>query len=203
MITGLPPTPLVTKTGVIINVGSPGGGTDLTTQQSATDVEIISSTGTMAVIPAASATLAGALDAARAAIIDGLPGSYNDLTDLPDRTAILSMIFDGAGNPIVAPITRYLYMPFAAAIIGYALLADVSGSTSVDVWKEPFTGYPPTVANSITGGNPMTLSSAQSIAFTTIPASWTTGINAADCLAFNVSTSSSIKVLTAQLIIQH
>jgi hypothetical protein len=143
------------------------------------------------------------LDAVRAAAIDGLPGSYNDLTDLPDRTALLSMIFDGGGNVIVPSIVRYLYIPFAATITGYALLADVSGSVTIDVWKEPVAGFPPGVGNSITGGNPMALTSAQSNIQTPIPSSWTVTVDAGDVLAFNLSACTSIKALTASLFIIH
>jgi hypothetical protein len=197
MITQLPPAAITNLTGLSLGIG-----VNLNLTQTATDVTIDPEGGNGVTIPMATSTLAGMLDAVRAATIDALPGSYNDLSDLPDRSAILSMLFDGGGSAIVAPITRYLYMPFNATITGYALLADVSGSVTVDVWKEPVSGYPPLVANSITGGNPMTLASAQSGVVTNIP-SWTTTILAGDVLAFNLSANTSIKTLTAQLFITH
>ena len=203
-ITALPtPTLISGAGGLFVSSDSASLSVDLSITQTATDVTVTPSSGSSVTIPAATTDLAGMLDAARAAAIDGLPGSYNDLTNLPDRTALLSMIFDGGGSVIVPSIVRYLYIPFAATITGYALMADVSGSVTIDVWKEPFSGFPPTVANSITGGSPMQLTSAQSIAQTTAPASWTTTVNAGDCIAFNLSSCTSIKALTASLFVIH
>ena len=202
-ITGLPPAPLVTGTGGLFASSAADLSVDLSIAQTATDVTVTPSSGSGVTIPAATTALAGMLDAVRAAAIDALPGSYNDLTNLPDRTALLSMIFDGGGSVITPTITRYLYIPFAATITGYALLADVSGSVTIDVWKEPFSGFPPTVANSITGGNPMAIASAQSNVQTIIPSSWTVTVNVGDCLAFNLSACASIKALTASLFIIH
>ena len=198
MITGLPPDTITNITGLTLGIG-----VNLSLEQDASTVAITPDGGSGIIIPAATSSLAGVLDATRAAVIDGLPGSYNDLTDLPDRTALLSMIFDGGGSAIVAPITRYLYMPFAATIVGYALLADVSGSATIDVWKEPVAGYPPTVGNSIVGGTPMQLTSALFNIVTVPPSSWTTTVDVGDVLAFNLSSNTTIKTLTAQLLIMH
>ena len=204
-ITQLPPTPLLSGVGgVFASIGS-----SLSLEQTANDVSITPDAGTGITIPAATNALAGMLDAERAALIDALQpvafsGSFTDLDNQPDRTAILSLIFDGGGSAIVAPITRYLYMPFAATIVGWALMADVSGSISIDVWKEPISGFPPLVGNSITGGSPMALSAQASAVALTVPAAWTTDeIDAGDCLAFNVVSASTVKTVTAQLVVTH
>lgn len=198
MITGLPPDTITNITGLTLGIG-----VNLSLTQDASSVSITPDGGSGVIIPAATSSLAGMLDAARATVIDGLPGSYNDLTDLPDRTAFLSTNFDGGASVIVPTITRFFYLPFAATITGYSLLADVSGSVTIDVWKEPYASFPPTVANSITGGSPMTLTSAQS-SVQDIPISWTTAqIDAGDCLAFSLTACASIKSLTASLFIIH
>jgi len=204
MITGLPPPPLVSVTGgLFTNVGS-----TLLYSNDATSVTITPSGGVGVTIPAATSSLAGMLDAARAAAIDGLPpvalsGSYNDLTNLPDRTAFIPLLIDGSGAAIVAPITRFIYAPFNGTITGWVVMADRSGSISIDVWKEPYSLFPPTVANSITGGNPMALSSQNVNSAIPIPASWTTQINAGDVIGFNVSSAATVQTITAQLILTH
>jgi hypothetical protein len=198
MITGLPPETITNLTGLTLGIG-----VNLNYTQDAASVTITPDGGNGVTIPAATSSLAGVLDAARAAAIDGLPGSYNDLTDLPDRTAFIPLLIDGGGAAIVAPVTRFIYAPFAGTITGWVVMADRSGSISIDVWKEPYGGFPPTVANSITGGNPMTLSSQTVNASIPAPASWTTQINAGDVIGFNVSSAATVQTITAQLILTH
>jgi hypothetical protein len=202
MITALPSAQLVSQTGAVFATA-----TGLTMAQDASTVTIAPISGASVAIPAATDSLAGALDAARATIIDNLApvassGKYTDLTAQPDNHHILHYIFDGGGSALVAPITRYFYAPFAAVITGWVALADASGSCTIDIWKKPLVSYPPVVGNSITGGNPLQLSSQISNSAFSLT-NWTTQINAGDVLAFNLSSSSTVKVVTAQLIITH
>ena len=197
MITALPPTPLISGAGgVFASIGS-----SLSFSQSAVDVTITPSLGTSITIPAATDSLAGMLDATRAAIIDA-PVSYGDIINTPDRTAFITNIFDGGGAAIVAPFTRYIYVPFAAAIIGWALMADQVGSISVDIWKTPSANFPPLVGNSITGGAIPNLS-GQSSAFASVPAWTTLQINAGDCLAYHVISATTVQVVTFELLVTH
>jgi hypothetical protein len=205
MITGLPPPSLVSGTGgVFASIGS-----SLSSTPTAIDVTITPSMGTPTTISAATDTLAGVLDAARASTIDHLAvvatsGSFTDLINQPDRTALFSIIFDGGGAAIGAPFTRYpFYVPFNATIVGWALMADQVGSISVDIWKAPLASFPPLVANSITGGNPPALSSQQQMFVTSAPAGWTTQINAGDCLAYHVISATTVQVVTFVLVVTH
>jgi hypothetical protein len=203
-ITGLPPAPLVAGTGgLFVSTGS-----SLSYSQTKTDVTITPSLGSSVTIPAATDALAGVLDAARAAIIDGLApvassGSYGDLANTPDRSAFITTIFDGGGAAIVAPFTRYLYMPFAATITGWALMADQIGSISIDIWKTPSGSFPPLVANSITGGIPPGLSGQASAFVSSVPNGWTIQINAGDCLAYRVLSATNVQVVTFELTVVH
>jgi hypothetical protein len=204
MITGLPPPSLVSGSGgVFASIGS-----SLSSTLTAIDVTITPSMGTPTTIPAATDALAGVLDATRATAIDNLStvatsGSFTDLINQPDRTAILTTIFDGGGAVIGAPFTRYLYVPFNATIIGWALMADQVGSISVDIWKVPMASFPPLIANSITGGNTPALSGQQSMFVTILPAGWTTQINAGDCLAYRVVSATTVQVVTFELAVTH
>ena len=75
-------------TWAVTPAGSGSGSTNLSVTETVTTVSIGSSTGSGATIPAATSSLAGALDSARAAKIDGLAtvatsGSYTDLSNKP------------------------------------------------------------------------------------------------------------------------
>ena len=204
LITGLPPTPLVSIGGAVFA----SAGSSLAYTADASSVTITPALGASVTIPAATDTVAGMLDAARAATIDGLPaaalsGSYTDLTGQPDRTAIIGTIFDGGGSAIVAPFTRYYYIPFDAIITGWALMADQTGSIAVDIWKVPSASFPPLVGNSITGGNAPSLSGAASAFQTTAPAGWTTQINAGDCLGLRVVSATTVQVVSFVLTVIH
>lgn len=206
MITGLPTPSLVPS---LVGIGSSFIVAESALTQTATGVTITPANGSPVSIPAATDSFAGMLDAARATTIDGLKtvassGLYTDLTATPDRTAFLSVVFDGGGSAIVAPIVRYLYVPFDATITGWVLLADRSGSITIDVWKEAVAGYPPTVANSIVGGVPMALASQlNNSAFPPSPSWSTVKILAGDIIALNVSAATTVQTVTAQLVVTH
>jgi hypothetical protein len=84
--------------------------------------------------------------------------------------------------------------PFTGTITGWTMLADVSGTASVDVWKTTFAGYPPTVANTLidtgAGGLKPTLSGAATASASV--AHWTTAVTAGDCLRFHLESATGI-----------
>jgi hypothetical protein len=71
------------------------------------------------------------------------------------------------------------------------MLADQSGSAVVNVWKDTYANYPPTVADKITSSAPPTLSSATTSDDTTLTG-WTTSITAGDTLRFNLDSITTI-----------
>lgn len=199
----------------------PGGASipsapSLAESQTAIDVTLVPSNGavlgTGVTIPKASASLAGVLDSARASKLDGLAlvavsGNYSDLIGAPSLTTNRGVgfpfVIDGGGIPIVTGIKGFVPIPYPATITGWTLLADVTGSISVDVWKAPFASYPPTVANTICGGTPPTLSAALSGQLLTL-IGWSTAVAAGDVLGFNVSsTSGTITRVTVMIAATH
>jgi hypothetical protein len=101
--------------------------------------------------------------------------------------------YDGAGSALVAGSTSVVYVvaPYSGTITEWDVIADVSGSIVVDVWKTTFASAPPTVANTITGTDLPTLSSAQkasSVALT----GWTTTITTGDVIAFKINSATSV-----------
>jgi hypothetical protein len=91
-----------------------------------------------------------------------------------------------------------LTIPFACTITEWTLLADVSGSIVVDIWKDTYANYPPTVADTITGSAKPTITAATKGQSSTLTG-WTTTISAGDTLRFNVDSVTTIARITLSL----
>ena len=100
-------------------------------------------------------------------------------------TFTVQFIIDGGGSAITTGVKGDLYFPYACTITGVVLLADQSGSIVVDIWKDSYANYPPTVADTITASAKPTLSSATKSKDTTLTG-WTTTVAADSTLRFNV-----------------
>lgn len=85
----------------------------------------------------------------------------------------------------------FLHMPFACTLTAWSLLADVAGSIVVDIWKDVFASFPPTVADTITAAAKPTIAAAQGTQ-SSILTGWTTAISAGDILAFNVDSTATV-----------
>lgn len=99
-------------------------------------------------------------------VINGKKGQANELAtlgaggqhtpaEIPPGT--LTVVFDGGAAAIAAGLQADLQIPFACTLTGWTLLADplepaVSCSIQIDIWKDTYANYPPTVADSIVGG---------------------------------------------------
>jgi hypothetical protein len=95
-------------------------------------------------------------------------------------------VFDGGGSAIAANKKVYVRIPNSGVIIKSYIFADVSGTISIEVWKDTFANFPPLVADKISASAPIALSSAQKSEDTTLTG-WTTAVTAGDVLCFNVS----------------
>ena len=76
------------------------------------------------------------------------------------RTASITFIIDDGGSVIATGIKGDLEIPFGCTIQAVTLLADQTGSIVIDIWKDTYAAYPPTVADTITASAKPTLSSA-------------------------------------------
>jgi hypothetical protein len=61
----------------------------------------------------------------------------------------------------------------------------------VDVWKDTYANFPPTVADTIAGSEKPTLSSAVKNQDRNLT-SWTTSVSAGDIVAFNVDSAATV-----------
>jgi hypothetical protein len=114
------------------------------------------------------------------------------------RTASITFIIDDGGSVIATGIKGDLEIPFGCTIQAVTLLADQTGSIVIDIWKDTYAAYPPTVADSITASAKPTLSSAAKSQDSTLTG-WTTSISAGQILRFNVSSASALTRVTLSL----
>jgi len=129
--------------------------------------------------------------------------SYDDVGSvaLPTLFSSINLVIDGGASVISTGLKGYLNVPFACTIKEVTLLADVSGSVVVDIWKDVYASYPPTVADSITASAKPTITAALKSQDSTLTG-WTTTIAAGDVLGYNVNSVASIQKLTVSLKVQ-
>ncbi len=108
------------------------------------------------------------------------------------KTRQISFDLGGSGSVIATGAKKaYVQVPVACTIVAARLVADVSGSMVVDIWKDSYANFPPTVADTITASAKPTLSSAQKSEDTTLTG-WTTSLAAGDWLEVNVDSCTTI-----------
>ena len=115
--------------------------------------------------------------------------------------ASITFIIDGGGAVITTGEKGHLVIPFNAFIREAIVLADQSGSTVVDIWKDTYGNFPPVNADSITGATPPTLSTAQASRDTSL-VDWKRHISKGDVLAFNVDSATTVTRVSVILEVQ-
>lgn len=117
------------------------------------------------------------------------------------RTGVIGLIIDGGGSAITTGVKGYLEIPFGCTIQAATLLADVSGSIVIDIWKDTYANYPPVVGDSITASAKPTITTALKSQDTTLTG-WTTSVTAGDILGFSVTSVTTITKVTLSLKVQ-
>lgn len=110
------------------------------------------------------------------------------------RRASITFTFGDGSTAIDASTEpdQWIEVNFDGTIEAATMLADVSGSIVVDIWKDTYTNYPPTVGDKITASAPPTLSSASKSQDTTLTG-WTTSFTRGDILKVHVNSSATVK----------
>lgn len=111
-------------------------------------------------------------------------------------------IIMGVENVVLSPGTRPndVELPMTGTIESVRLLARQAGSIVIDIWKDTYANYPPTVADSICAAAKPTLSSASKSQDTTLTG-WNKAVNKGDIMRFNIDSVSIIEQLTLSLVI--
>jgi hypothetical protein len=129
-------------------------------------------------------------------------GSQSIRLTTNERTRGITFTIDGGGSVPATGIKGDVSVPYACTITGARMLADQSGSAVIDVWKDTYANYPPTVADTITASAKPTISAATKSDDTTLTG-WTTSITAGDTLRFNLDSVSTVTrvVLTLTVVL--
>jgi len=116
----------------------------------------------------------------------------------PQKTRQIGIVVDGAGSVLTTGLKGYKTFPVAGTITGVRLLADQVGSIVIDIWKDSYANYPPTVADTITAGAKPTISAANKSEDTTLTG-WTTSVSAGDIFGFNIDSVTTITEVILEL----
>lgn len=118
----------------------------------------------------------------------GVQGSTGPGTAVRD----IEVTIDNGGVAITTGVKADVKMDMPCSITEWTVLSDVSGSIVIDVWKDTYANFPPTVGDTMVGGgNKPTISA--SIKGQAAPSGWTTvAIAAGEILRFNVDSVSTI-----------
>ena len=92
------------------------------------------------------------------------------------------------GTGVKAMVT----VTFPCKVVSWTILANAVGSVVLDVWKDSYANFPPTVADTIAGTEKPTLASARKNQDLTLT-SWSQNLAAGDVLFVNVDSASGVK----------
>jgi len=110
-------------------------------------------------------------------------------------------VIDGGGIAITTGLKGFIEAPFNGSITSVRLLADVAGSIEIDIWKDTYANYDPTISqvgDSIVSLTPPTLASAFKSQDTTLDG-WTTQFSKGDIFYFNVNSASTVTRVTLSM----
>ena len=133
-------------------------------------------------------------------IATGGSAAWGSCTGATDTNALyrnISFTFDGGGNALTSGKIIYLSnIPYGGTITAATMIADQSCSATVDIW-ETTSGSVPTIANTITDNDLVTLSSQQQA--TTSVSAWTTSITAGNVMAAKLTTTATCQFINVGL----
>lgn len=130
----------------------------------------------------------------------GVSGNPTIDVDSALLTDVRQFVIGGDGSAITTGVKADLYFPFACTITSVILLADQVGSIVLDLWKDSYSNYPPTVGDSITASAKPTLSSAIKSQDSTLTG-WTKAISAGDSIRINVDSATTVTRVTVVLVL--
>jgi len=119
------------------------------------------------------------------------------MTEGAGSATTVGITIDGGGSTIATGVKGYISVPFDATITGWDVVADQSGSVSIEVDKKA-NGIPNTTTDKISASTPIALAAAQ-IAQNGSIAGWTTAVAAGDVIGFNVVSATTVTRVTATI----
>jgi len=107
----------------------------------------------------------------------------------------VTVVLDGGGAAIATGVQTFLSLPVSGTWKKWRLVsidpAVTAGSIVVDIWRDTYANYPPTVADTITASAKPTLTAATKAESATLTG-WTTAFSAGDVLGFSVDSATTV-----------
>jgi hypothetical protein len=110
-------------------------------------------------------------------------------------TGKIEIGINGNGTVPMTGILTDFVVPFNLEITDWTVLADVSGSIMIDLWKDTYANYPPTIADTKTGTDKPRLSSEITKTSSALTG-WTTSWTAGDVVRVNIDTVATLTRVT-------
>lgn len=111
---------------------------------------------------------------------------------------VIIVTIDGNGSVPSTGLVARFSVPKPLTITQVTLLADVSGSIVLDIWKDTYANYPPTVGDTITASAKPTISGAIKSQDGTLTG-WTTSLSSGDTVFVNIDSIATITYCTMML----
>lgn len=134
--------------------------------------------------------------------LDGVPLSAQGGSGTATRYGVVGIVIDGGGYVITTGVKGFVQVPVACTILSWTLLSidasALAGNITIDIWKDIYANYPPTVLDTITASAKPALSGVNANTSSTLTG-WTITVNAGDVIGFNVDTATTVQKVLLQL----
>lgn len=122
----------------------------------------------------------------------GITTASNGIT-----TSDIIFVIDGGGSAITTGVKGYVEVPFGCTVSQWTLLADQSGSVTIDVVSDAYSSYGTNTSMVGAGTKPSITTATKN---QSAPASWTTtSITAGNIVGFNVTAATTVTRVTIAL----
>ena len=115
------------------------------------------------------------------------------------KSGSFGIAINGGTAVLTTGFKGFLVMPYAGTITSWQIFettsTPISTTTVVDVWKDTYANYPPTVADSIAGSEKPTLTAATKNQDTNLTTWVTLTVAAGDVIGFNIDSNNNAKNL--------
>lgn len=130
----------------------------------------------------------------------GYTGSKGDTGSTPQLNTVRGATWVATGGAITTPANDVPILIGSTCTISEITIITQggTGSCTIDLWKAPYSSYPPTISNSICGGNYPAINSGIKFQDNTLT-SWNTSLSQNDILIFHLTTSSVFTQIAVQL----
>jgi hypothetical protein len=129
-------------------------------------------------------------------------GAWASLGAIPTVRRQITVVIDGGGAIITTGVKGYLSLPLSGTWKKWRILSIdssvTSGSIVIDIWKDTYANYPPTVSDTITASDKPTASSVTKAEGSSLTG-WTTAFTAGDVIGINVDSITSYTKVSVTL----